>query len=392
MKLDVFNREKQYTDWKKEAQEVGVTNLSKINSKLLLDYVDDMETGSNTARGSKKGKRSYAQLLKLKGYMIVLLTKLEKRGVYDIRKVTDKQLSQLFSDMESGVILKQNGERYGDNSTGIKVFKSFWHWWMKINRKNNIAIVDVTEDLNSSSSKETKFVYLSKENLEKMLPYFEKKEQTILLFTFDSLVRAPTELSSLKVKDVYQQDGEVWVNVPNEISKVRGRAFNLLMSGEAVLEHIKDNNLKPNDYLFTFSPDYFNWKMQKVASQIWGDTISHPKAGEMFRKITLYDLRHSGCIHLRLLAKDNPQEVSLDAIRERGGWTDFKMLNYYSRFIGLDGKISKVGIMTKREKNDLEEQINILRREMSKMKLSLGIGNKGTSQHTDQELDEMILR
>lgn len=346
---------------------MGVERLSKINSSLIIEYLEDMETGNNTAKGSKKGKRSYAQLLKLKGYMIILISKLQSRGITDIRKTTDKEITKLFSDMEAGILRKQNGEKYGDISTGVKVFKAFWHWHIKVNRKKGIAISDITEDLSSSPTVEAKFVYITKEQLDEMMPYFDKKEQTILMFVFDSLIRAPTELSSLRVKDIYEEDGEVCVNIPNDISKVRGRNFNLLSSGKAVIEYIQENKLKPDDYLFSYSNEYLNFKMQKVASQLWEDKVSHPKAGEKYNKITLYDLRHSGVIHLRIMAKDNPQDVSLDAIRERGGWTDFKMLNYYSRFIGIDGKISKVGIMTKKERNKLESEVEKLRNKIKQV-------------------------
>lgn len=360
MKLDVFNRERQFKNWRNDIKEYGNPKLSDNNSKILLNYLDDMETGVNTARGSKKGKRGYAQLTKLLSHLQSLFMKIEERYNKDVIKLTDREINKLFSDMQDGTIKKENGENYGDLSTAIKCFKAFWHWWMKTNRKQNITIQDITEDLNSSSTIETKFVYITKDDLFKMIPYFDKKEQTILMFVFDSLIRSPTELKSLKVKDIYEQDGDVWVNIPNEISKIRGRNFNLLFSGKAVLEHIKENKLSSNDFLFTYSNEYMNWKMQKVAEQIWGDKISHPKAGELYKKITLYDLRHSGTIHLRLLAKENPADVSLDAVRERGGWADFKMLNYYSRFIGLDGKIDKVGIMTKQEKNQYEKQISEL--------------------------------
>jgi integrase len=358
MKLDVFNRQGSYENWKEDVIKNGIQGLSRTNSAFVLEYIFDMERGENVAIRSKKGKRSFSQLNKLRQKLIQTIKRLEKRKIKDVTKTTSTEILTLFSDIESGKIKKEDGREYGDVSTDIKCFKSFWHWWMKINRKKNKIILDITEDLSSAQKGDHKFVYLAKEQLEEMLPYFEKKEQTILMFVFDSLIRCPTEIRSLKVKNIYEEDGEVWVNVPDEISKVRGRSFNLLFSGKAVLEFIKENNLKQDDFLFDFSSDYLNWKMQKVAKQIWDDKIS-PKSGESYSKITLYDLRHSGTIHLRIMAKENPGEVSLDAIRERGGWSDFKMINYYTKFIGIDGKIDKQGILIKKDKSKMQEDIDL---------------------------------
>lgn len=363
MKIDVNNLKARHENWKVRALEFGESGLTKANSDILIKHVIDMEQGFNVAKGSKKGGRSYPRLYNIRQRLSQIFKMLEERGVKDVTKIKDNQIQNLFSDMERGVILTSKGEKYMSVADYVKVFKAFWHWYMKVNRKEGKSVMDITEDLNTSYN-ETKFVYFTKDDLDKMLPYLNKKEQTILAFAFDSIIRCPTEILSLKVKDIYEEDGDVWVNVPQEISKIRGRSFNLLFSGKAILEHIKENNLKPNDQLFDFSSPYMNWKLQKIAEQIWGDKISHPKAGELYKKITLYDARHSGTIHLRLLAKDNPSDVSLDAIRERGGWTDFKMLNYYSRFIGLDGKINKQGLMIKKDKHELEIQVDNLKKQM----------------------------
>ena len=47
---------------------------------------------------------------------------------------------------------------------------------------------------------------------------------------------------------------------------------------------------------------------------------------------------------------------------------DFKMLNYYTRFIGLDGKIEKQGMLLKQDKHKLEHELEDLKREFVKIK------------------------
>ena len=71
-----------------------------------------------------------------------------------------------------------------------------------------------------------------------MRSYFEEDKQTLLLFCFDSLIRAPTELFSLKVENIYKKNGEVWIEIPNEISKTIGRKFNLVYSGGMIFTPI----------------------------------------------------------------------------------------------------------------------------------------------------------
>ena len=224
-------------------------------------------------------------------------------------------------------------------------------------------LFDITEDLRTDSSKPT-FVHISKKHLDQLLPYFDEDEQLILYFLFDSLARPPTEILSLRARHVYERDGNVWVTIPNEVSKTFGRSLNLLYCGQAMLDYIRRRRLGPDDVLFSFKPWLLNRKLQKIAAQLFGDAQSHAE-GDLFRNATLYDLRHSGAVHFRLLAKENPDQISLDAVRHRGGWADLKMLNYYTQFLGLDGEIKKQGVLLNLDKHHLEEEIDELKREMA---------------------------
>ncbi len=258
-------------------------------------------------------------------------------------------------------MLSKRGTPYKSHGDYAKVFRAFWHWWMKVNRKRGIPLTDITEDISTSAS-HAPLVHVSKARLEKMLAFFSADEQVILLFLFDSLIRSPTEVLSLRASHIYEQEGEIWVTIPDEISQTFGRTLNLLYSGQAVREYVTRKGLQADDFLFGFNPSSLNKKMQKVAVQLFGDTRSHAK-GDLYSKVTLYDLRHSGVVHFRLLAKENPSCISLDAVRHRGGWVDGKMLNYYTQFLGLDGKIEKQGMLLRHEKHQLEEEVGALRSE-----------------------------
>jgi hypothetical protein len=70
---------------------------------------------------------------------------------------------------------------------------------------------------------------------------------------------------------IYEKGDEVWVDIPNDLSKTIGRKFNLVYSGNSVLEYIKRHNKKQGEYLFEFDSTMFNREMQRIAKQLWGD-------------------------------------------------------------------------------------------------------------------------
>jgi len=366
LKRDIFGHKQRYESWKEDIKDSDIVGLTKKNSDIIKQHVFDMEIGVNISMKNKKGARSYPRLNNIRQRLVQMTIMFQDRGIKDITELKEKQVIQFFSEMRSGIIKTKDGEIYRSVGDYAKMLTSFWHWWMKVNRKKGKHILDIAEELDKSQT-QTRFVYITKEQLEEIMPYFNEDEQILLMFTFDSIIRAPTELLSLKVKDIFKREGIVWVNVPAEISKTHfERTFNLLYSGEAVWKYIERQNLKPEDYLFNINHKNLTEKMQKVALQLFGDKLSNPKAGGKYGEIKLYDLRHSGAIHLRILAQKT-KKISLDAIRQRGGWVDFKMLNHYTQFIGLDGSIDKEDLLIEEDKSRLERDVEKLKKSDKKI-------------------------
>lgn len=363
-KKDIYHHQAMYNNWKYKVTVEGMETLSKSNSDILIRYIFDMEIGQNVSNKSKKGSRSYGRLNVLRRKCEQLFKMFEDTGVNDITRLTEKQAFEFFNRMNKGEIKRKDGKDYYSSIDFVRALKSFWHWWIKVNRKEGKYVLDICEDLELRHNNST-FVYITKDQLDQILPYFTFNEQVFLKFLFDSIIRFPTEVSSLKVKNIYLKDGDVWVNVPDEISKVIGRDFNLLFCGQDILNYIKKNNIKDEDYLFYWINDTnqvynFNKKLKQVAVQVFGDVISHPKAGGKFSELSGYDFRHSGTIYLRQLAQKT--NISLDSIRQRGGWTDFKMLNYYTKFLGLTGEIKKEQLLVEEDKTKFEKRIDELER------------------------------
>lgn len=370
MKRDIWKHEQRYKQWKEDALDRGVDKLTKKNSDILIKYLSDMEIGINVSNKNKRGARSFIRLNTLRQRLSQIMRMMQERKVNDLTAVKEKEIIQLFADMRSGILKTKEGTPYRSASDYAKVFTAFWHWYQKVNKKANKKIEDITEEIDKRKEK-GRFVYITKEQLEEMLPYFPQDEQLYLEFVFDSIIRAPGELLSITRKDIYEKNGNVWVHVPKEVSKTNfERDFNLLYCGGELMKYIERKNLKPDDYLFNFDHILFTAKFQKVAKQLFGDKISHPKAGGSYSEIILYDLRHSGAIHLRVLAAKT-KKISLDAIRQRGGWVDFEMLNYYTQFIGLTGEIDKEDLLIEEDKSKLQKDLDTERNARIKLEKTI---------------------
>ena len=147
MKKDVNFSEAIYDNWKEKIENSDIKGISKKSSDLIKRYIFDMELGQNISKKSKKGGRSKKRLVVLKQLIIQIAMFFEQRKISDISKVTEKDAHRLFSDIYNGIIKRQDGKNYLYPVQFVSIFKAFWHWWIKVNRKENKNIFDITEDL-----------------------------------------------------------------------------------------------------------------------------------------------------------------------------------------------------------------------------------------------------
>lgn len=347
---DVYKKVKAFNDWKKNITDSYIEKgLTKENSKHLVDFILWLEQRNRTERTLYENKNKISRIMVL----------FQERGFEDISKVKEEDVLKFFSDWR----------KQGHTDDYIKRFKAFWNFWTKVNRKKGIAVIDVIQDLQAKDG-ESKFVWVTKEQLDKLCEYLNPEEQLCVRFCFDSLLRFPSEAFGITAGDISQNaKGEVWVIVPKDIcgKNTFTRKFNLVYTGQMILNHIKEKNLKDSDFLFSISSEYFNWKIQKIARQLWDTKKSD--GGEYFKKITGYDFRHSGSIHFRQLFQKTGQ--SLDSLRHRGGWTDFKMINYYTKLLGLDGHIDKEKTLLQEDRTKLEKEVQILRQGQKEVRKKL---------------------
>jgi len=224
MKIDPYHHKEKYLKWK-EITNQNIEGLNDLNSKIILRYLDDMERGINISNVSVKGPRGYGRLSSLKDRLVFFAKNFENN--YSLKCITDvseDQLLSFFTDMRMGKIKKSNGGTYKSIDTYTKIFKAFWHWHQKINKKRGIEINDITTDLDTRSEK-PKWVYLTEEQIKKLCDNAKFEYRVLMMFLFDSGIRAPTELVNVKVSDLYNDFKEL--NIREETSKTFGRRIKL---------------------------------------------------------------------------------------------------------------------------------------------------------------------
>ncbi len=346
MKIDPYKHQEKYIHWKERTVH-RIDGISKENSDLIKQYLSDMEKGINIASGSTKGSRSFTRLNSLRDKMIYFSKQFET--IYHLTRVTEideEKIISFFSDMRNGIIRKKNGGVFQSVDTYARIFKSFWHWWQKVNKKQGKEISDITVDLDTRQEKPS-WVYLTEQEVKKLCDYAKPDYRALILFLFDSGIRSPTELINVKVCDLYQQCKEL--HIREEISKTFGRRIKLMLCSEFLVNHIKEKNLSPEDYLFPINHFLVNKYLKRLAKRLFGDKIS--SAGAKYSDLTMYDFRHISCCYWL------PRYKSESALKYRFGWKKSDKIHYYSELLGMKDTIAEEDLLIDTTKTEIEKRL-----------------------------------
>jgi len=348
MKIDPWKHKEKYIEWKEEVK-MGIPNISRENSDIILKYLSDMERGLNIASGSVKGSRSFLRLTTLKTKLLFFSRKF--REIYGLDKITDiseEQLISLFSNMKNGVIKKSDLGTYKSLESYAKTFKAFWHWYQKTNKKQGIEIPDITTDLDSRQEKPD-WVYLTEEEIKKLCDNAKFDYKVLIMLLFDSGIRAPTELSNIRVSDFFNDFKEL--NIRQEVSKTFGRRIKLMICSELIKEYVKKINLKGDDYLFKITPFCTNKYLKRLAKRVLGDKES--PAGQKYSELSMYDFRHNSCCYWL------PRYKSESALKYRFGWKKSDKIHYYSELLGMKDTINEDDLLIDVTKTEIEKRLTI---------------------------------
>ena len=356
-KIDPYNTKEKYLSWKEKTQS-DIKGISGFNFTILKQYLHDMETGLNVASSNKKGSRSYIRLNVLRQRLVFIMKELEIQ--YSLTKITEIKESQLFNffnDLRNGTIKRKDGKTFKSAGDFVKDFKAFWHWWMKINRKKEINILDMTLDLDTTKDKPD-WVYLTEEQVKKLCVDFKFDYKVLVWFLFDTGIRAPTELMNIRVSDFYNNFKEL--NIRDEISKTFGRRIKLMICSDLIREYVKKKELKGEDYLFTLTPSSMNKYLKRAARRLFGDEKS--PAGEKYANLSMYDFRHISCCYWL------PRYKSESALKYRFGWKKSDKIHYYSELLGMRDTISEEDMLVDISKLELEKRIEKTEKENAFLK------------------------
>jgi hypothetical protein len=348
MKVDPYKHEERYKKWLEKVKSEGIEGISKENSDITIQYVTDMEHGLNVSSKNVRGGRSFIRLNTIKEKMIYFSKKFKE--IYGLEKITDiteDQLVLFFSKMQKGDILRKDGKRYLSTNYFVKVFKAFWHWHQTVNRKKGIILPDITIDLDTRGEK-PKWVYLTEEQVKKLFDNAKPLYKSLIMFLLDSGIRSPTELMNVKVSDLYNDCEELQIR--EEASKTFGRKIKLMICSDLLRQHVKENELGRDDYLFAIKPQSVNKYLKRLSKRILGDGKS--LAGEYYSNLTMYDFRHVSCCYWM------PRYKSESALKYRFGWKKSDKIHYYSELLGMKDTITEDDMFVDVTKTDLEKQLN----------------------------------
>jgi len=354
-KLDPYKHKEKYENWKKLVKQTDIPRLSKYNSDIIKSYIFDMEKGINISNSSKKGSRSHVRLNTLRTRLTFLASNFDKRlKVKNITQVTEKQLHNFFSDMREGKIKRQDKKKYKSTADYVKDFKSFWHWYQKINHKKGKAIQDITTDLDTSKDRPT-FVYFTEKEFRQLANRAKYEYKILMWFLHDSGIRSPTELMNVRIMDLSEDFKEL--NIREETSKTFGRRIKLMLCSDMIKEYVNVKGLKKNEFLFQISPRVVNQYFKRLGNKVFDgrETLG----GKKFSELTLYDFRHnSACYWL-------PRYKSISALLYRFGWKKLDKVHYYTNMLGMSDTIQSEDLMIDTTKTELQQQMDKLAQENS---------------------------
>jgi len=346
VKIDPYKHKERYLRWKEKTKS-QIPEITKQNSDLIKDYLQDMENGVNIASTNKKGSRSYIRLNTLKQRMTFMSKQFKERFNLDIiTGISESQLFEFFQGLRSGQIARLDGKTFKSTKDMAKDFKAFWHWHQKRNKKLGIEITDISSDLDTTGDK-PEWVYLTESQIKNLTEVAKYEYKVLIWFLYDTGIRAPTELMNVKVSDFFNDFKEL--NIREEVSKTFGRRIKLMICSQLIKEYVINQNLGFDSYLFTTTPPEVNKYLKRLAKRVLGDEKS--PAGDIYSNLTMYDFRHCSCCYWL------PRYKSESSLKYRFGWKKSEKIHYYSELLGMKDTISEEDLLVDVTKTELEKRL-----------------------------------
>lgn len=360
-RFDPYKHEQAYNSWKRKGCPLdGVTPAS---ARFIRDIIADMEIGANVNPSSKKGARSFGRLRNLKAKMHTMTLLLQQEyGIQSLADLENQDMKILlfFKNMREGKYKSRRveGEVLQAVGTYARAFKTFWHWYMRIKRKEGVDVRDITIDLDATSVK-PKFNYFTIEDVKRMCDIAKYDYRVLMMFLFDSGIRAPTELMNVRITDLEWNSRQNYytLTIRQETSKTFGRKIKLLLCSEILHAYLNKKDFKPDDYIFKRIPQSANQYIKNLGYKVLGKgtmavkIYSDKKFNTVKDGISMYDFRHSSACYWL------PRYKSESALKYRFGWKKSDMIYYYTELLGMSDNIESEDLYVDISKTELEQQI-----------------------------------
>jgi integrase len=360
-KFDPHNHEMYYKRWKENGS--ALEGLSGVNRAFVLDFLADMEIGANVTPLAKKGARSYGRLRNIKAKLQTLFVLLQVEFSIDSvieLESRDMDLLRFFKKMREGQFMCRKADSKPLTAVGTyaRIFKAFWHWYQRVNRKKGKDIRDITVDLDSRDEKPS-FVYFTVEDLRKMCDIATYDYKVLMMFMFDSGIRSPTELMNVRVSDLEWNNKQEYytLSIREETSKTFGRKIKLLLCSSILRDYLKTENLAPDTYIFKKTPQRVNEYLRRIGYKALnlGEGTVKLSGGKKYylvkSGVSMYDFRHSSACYWL------PRYKSESALKYRFGWKKSDMIHYYTELLGMRDTIQEDDLYVDISKTELEKQI-----------------------------------
>ena len=237
--IDPYNSKERFNKYLKKK----LLRFQAENREIVNSYIRDMLYGRNI--NGRKGKRGYSHLNTTLSRMLRISDCTLKKYGKALINLTADELHEIFDDMKEGKIPKARGKgQYRSVHDYIKIFKAFWHWHMKIKRKEGVDVEDITIDLSGIADHKPDFVYFTADSLRKMMNMAKFEYKGLMIFMFDSGVRV-TEMLNVKKKDISSvpNSNKLYLNIREETSKTFGRKIKLMLCADLLTRRAEYHGL-----------------------------------------------------------------------------------------------------------------------------------------------------
>lgn len=344
-KADPFHNQRRWENWKKNPRlepRFSDQPLSDKNRQLIVEYLLDMEAGFNVAR---KGRLSCIRLNSQRQRVTWVVAQL---GLPDVTQASAREVQDFFNAMHQGRLLRHDGKPFRSTSDYIKAFTAFWHWYQR--RERDRGVPDITAYLHAPEPEDIGFVYFTPKELREVSNHAKFKYRVLMWFLFDSGIRSPTELKSLRVRDFhFLPDKEIYeLDIKDAYAKTFGRRIKLVLCSDLLRDYLKGRD--PNDKFFETDWRTVITYLRRIFVRTLGQKLT--RGGKSYQEIRPYDFRHSSACYWRVRYK---QEA---AYMYRFGWRDRRMPEYYTKFLGMQDTINQEDIMVDSEaKTALQKEL-----------------------------------